>query len=74
MASIIYRCLTRIKALLRRAGVVQSDHLRCRKCGYMGEQSSFEREERRLSDSSKVINLLYCPKCGDAMSRSTKSN
>jgi DNA-directed RNA polymerase subunit M/transcription elongation factor TFIIS len=69
----INRGIARVKALLGRAGVVPPGHLRCRSCGYTGERDSYEHEERKISDSSRVINLLFCPKCGDAMSRSTKS-
>jgi DNA-directed RNA polymerase subunit M/transcription elongation factor TFIIS len=71
--SIINRGIARMKALLGKAGVVPSGHLRCRSCAYAGERNSYEHEERKISDSSRVINLLFCPKCGDAMSRSTKS-
>jgi hypothetical protein len=69
----INRCIARARALLERAGVLPPGYLRCRGCGYRGERNSFEHEERKLSDSSRVINLLFCPKCGDAMSRSTRS-
>jgi len=61
-----------IVTLFRSIGSIPPDCLRCPRCNYTADQIIFEHERRELYNSPKAIYLVYCPKCGRAISRSNR--